>query len=138
MLLEEIPCIIPYLKALISGQKFWGGQSRSSSLRLWKAILKISNLLHKWGIVQLQSLVSVNGSWWKIVYLNNVCFVVQHSKKNWNDSTYSNGSWNENVLSVLVLWFKNWWRIQWSIKFQKVLGAKICLMSVFFVIQNEM
>ena len=41
------PYIVPYLKALISGQKFWRGQSCGSSLSLWNPNLKIIILLHK-------------------------------------------------------------------------------------------
>ena len=59
MPLEENPYIVSHLKALISGQKLWGGQRCGSTLRLWKAILKISVLFHKSGIVQLQKFASV-------------------------------------------------------------------------------
>ena len=45
--LEENPHIVPHLKALISGQKFWGGQSCGRSLSLGNTLLKISILLHK-------------------------------------------------------------------------------------------
>ena len=47
MPLEENPYIVPHLKALISVQKFWGGQSCGSNLSLRNALLKIINLLHK-------------------------------------------------------------------------------------------
>ena len=62
--------------------------------------------------------------------------LVSQFKENSNGSTYSIGSWNENALSVLVLWLKISWKIQLTIRFQKVLGEKICLISVCFVIQN--
>ena len=54
MLLEENPFIVPHLKALISGQKLWGGQWCGSILSLWNALLKISILLHKVAFVQSQ------------------------------------------------------------------------------------
>ena len=47
MPLEENPYIIPHLKALISGWKFWGGQRCGSTLSLWNALVKTSILLHK-------------------------------------------------------------------------------------------
>ena len=46
MPLEENPYIVPHFKALISGQKLWGGQRCSSTLSFWNALLKISILLH--------------------------------------------------------------------------------------------
>ena len=47
MALEQNPYLVPHLKALISGQKFWGGQSCGRSLSLGNTLLKISILLHK-------------------------------------------------------------------------------------------
>ena len=44
MSLEEDLCIVPHLKAPISGQKLWGKQAEVS---FWNAILKISILLYK-------------------------------------------------------------------------------------------
>ena len=46
MPLEENPYIVPQLKALISGQNFWGGQRCGSTLSLQNSLLKITILLH--------------------------------------------------------------------------------------------
>ena len=46
MPIEENPYIVSHLKALISGQKFWGWQRCGSTQRLSNTLLKISSLLH--------------------------------------------------------------------------------------------
>ena len=46
MPLEENPYIVPHLKALIIGWKFWTRQKCGSIVSLWNALLKISILLH--------------------------------------------------------------------------------------------
>ena len=59
MPLEENPYIVLHLEALISGQKSWDLQRCSSTISLSNTLLKISILLHKSGIVQLQKVVIV-------------------------------------------------------------------------------
>ena len=68
--------------------------------------------------------------------IKSTSVLISESKENSNGSSYSIGSWNKNALSVLVLWFKIQCKIQLTIRFQKVLGEKICLISVCFVIEN--
>ena len=48
---EENHYIVPHLKALICGQKFWGGQSCGRSLSLGNTLLKISILFHEMATV---------------------------------------------------------------------------------------
>ena len=47
MPLEETHFIVHPFKALVGGQKFWGGQKCGSTISLLNTLMKISILLHK-------------------------------------------------------------------------------------------
>ena len=59
MPLEENLYIVPHLKALISGQKFWVGQKCGSTISLWNTLMKISILLHKMAFQPIWKLATV-------------------------------------------------------------------------------
>ena len=59
MPLEENLYIVPQLKALIRGQKFWGGQKCGSTISLWNTLMKISILLHKMAFQPIWKLATV-------------------------------------------------------------------------------
>ena len=59
VVLEGNPFVVSHFKALISCQKFWGGQRCGSTLTLWNTILKISILLHNMASDYNQSFIAV-------------------------------------------------------------------------------
>ena len=59
MPLEENPFIVHHLKALVRGQKFWGGQKCGSTISLWNSLMEISILLHKMAFQPIWKLATV-------------------------------------------------------------------------------